>query len=213
MNTSSEVSKEKTVEDKCKEGRPMEEKVVLMRKELQMLYESLREKNKQLLNLEEDIICRDSNIHLKSKDLTDSNAPTCSMCHKKVFIANDQKGKSEAFKSQSENNSDGSVKLQKDLKDRECLIKELNRKIVRLSDNLIFVQKESLAKDDRIDELQQQMDKFRQVVRPFTKTAVGQRNSEDYFLQPGVQNTRVTLSTEPSRLKRTAIRLLTSLFA
>lgn len=217
MINESEVKKERPVEGKCKERKPMEEKVVLLRRELQMLYESLREKNEQLLYFEENLISRDvqiKNLKQESKEFNDSNKPICSTCHKKCLIANDQNGRSETVKAQSETRSpDALLKLHKDLKDREVLIKELNRKIIRLSDNLIFVQKESLAKDDRIDELQRQMDKFRQVVRPFTKAAVLHRNSEDFFPEPGVENTRVILASEPSRLKRTAIRFITSLIA
>lgn len=208
MSNESEKSEEKPVEAAQNGRKSIEETVISLRKELQVLYESLKEKNEQLMYLEEDVKFRDVSIkYLKNeyKDLKDSIEKTCSTCHKKVLIQSD------SLKTHTESHpEDVLVKLQKDLKDREALIKELNKKIIRLSDNLIFVQKESLVKDDRIDELQRQMDKFRQVVRPFTKAVVKQRTSEDFFLEPGVENTRV-ISNEPSRLKRTAIRLTPSL--
>jgi DNA repair exonuclease SbcCD ATPase subunit len=142
--------------EKPKERKSIEDTVTSLRQELQILYESLKDKNEQLLCLEKDVRDRDVSIkYLKSehKKLKESIAPTCPTCHKKIA------------KSEPTGESDEIVKnLQKSLKDREGLIKELNAKIIRLSDNLIFVQKESLSKDDRIDEMQREIDKFRQVV-------------------------------------------------
>lgn len=203
MSNSSEKIKGKTVNEKPKERKSIEETVVLLRKELQVLYESLKEKNENLLNLEEDLKCLKS----ENKELRSSIAPTCSTCHKKVLILNDQSTKHESLQAQSGTKSDCDT-----VESQSSLIQELNKKVIRLSDNLVFVQKESLAKDDRIDELQRQLDKFRQVVRPFTTAIAKQRSSEDFFLSPGVENTRVTLSTEPSRLKRTAIRFIIGLY-
>lgn len=151
-------------EEKPKERKSIEETVTALRKELQVLYESLADKNEQLLCYEKDVRDRDISIkYLKNeyKKLKESVAPTCPTCHKKVLKANDQNGKVEESKAQPDEILN---KMQKDLKDREGLIKELNKKIMRLSDNLIFVQKESLAKDDRIDDMQREIDKFRQVV-------------------------------------------------
>lgn len=178
--------------------------VTSLRQELQVLYESLKDKNEELLCLEKEIRDRDISIkYLKSefKKLKDAVAPTCSTCNKIVI-------KPEQASDKKDSQPDDVLnKLQKDLRDREGLIKELNKKIIRLSDNLIFVQKESLSKDDRMEEMQREIDKFRQVVRPFTKAVVERRQNEDFFedQSPGVENTRV-VSTEPSRLKRTAIR-------
>lgn len=190
--------------EKPKARKSVEDVVTSLRKELQVLYESLKDKNEQLMCLEDDVRDRDVSIrYLKSeyKKLKEALAPTCGTCHKKVLKADD------IVVSKEPQPDDIIIKLQKDLKDREVLIKELNKKIIRLSDNLIFVQKESLAKDDRIDEMQRGIDKFQQVVRPFTKAVVEQlRNEDDFFREsPGVENTRV-ISVEPSRLKRTAIR-------
>lgn len=182
--------------------------VTSLRQELQVLYESLKDKNEELICLEKEIRDRDISIkYLKNefKKLKDTLPPTCSTCHKKVL-------KPELNGDRTDSQPDEVLnKLQKDLRDREGLIKELNKKIIRLSDNLIFVQKESLTKDDRIGEMQREVDKFRQVVRPFTKAMVEQRKNEDSFEDqcPGVENTRV-ISTEPSRLKRTAIRFYQS---
>ena len=209
MNNGSAKSENVFEEDHTDNERPkprksMEDIVTSLRKELQVLYESLKDKNEQLLCLEKDVRDRDVSIkYLKNeyKKLKEAIAPTCPTCHKKVLKTED-----ETIPKEIQPNDDLS-KLQKDLKDREGLIKELNKKIIRLSDNLIFVQKESLAKDDRIDEMQRGIDKFQQVVRPFTKAIVEQRKNDDDFFNdgPGVENTRV-FTNEPSRLKRTAIR-------
>lgn len=216
-----------------KERKSVEDTVTSLRQELSGLYDSLKDKNEELLCLEKDVRDRDMSIkYLKNefKKLKNSLAPNCPTCNKKILRPSDQNGNSSEHKTSSEAQPDEILtKFQKDLKDRECLIKELNKKIIRLSDNLIFVQKESLAKDDRLDEMQREVDKFRQVVnshytfvpwfsipkmktnlkvRPFTKAMVEQRNNQDnlfHMHNPGVENTRVTLATEPSRLKRTAI--------
>lgn len=196
--------------EKPKERKSVEDTVTSLRQELQVLYESLKDKNEQLLCLEKDVRDRDISIkYLKGeyKKLKDSVAPKiCTGCNKKVW--KDENGTNGEKSSNNDQQPDDILmRLQKDLKDREYLIKELNKKIIRLSDNLIFVQKESLSKDDRVEDLQHEIDKFRQVVRPFTKAALEKRKIEDDFFDagPGIENTRVTLVHEPTRLKRTAI--------
>lgn len=152
--------------EKPKERKSVEETVTSLRQELTGLYDSLKDKNEELLCLEKDVRDRDISIkYLKNeyKKLKDSSAPTCPDCNKKISKSKDQNGDENKAGVESQPD-DILMKFQKDLKDRECLIKELNKKIIRLSDNLIFVQKESLAKDDRIDDLQREIDKFRQVV-------------------------------------------------
>lgn len=134
--------------------KSLEQNVMSLRQELQFLYESLKNKNEQLMNLEKDINDRDSTIkYLRdecgaSKNITqvDSAAETCSSCLKKI------------------NPDMLQSKFLKELQDRDILIQELKRKVIRLSDNLIFVQKESLSKNDKIDDLMHEIDKFRQVV-------------------------------------------------
>lgn len=158
-----------SAKETTRERKSVEATVTSLRQELNTLYKSLQDKNEELLYLEKDVSDRDISIkYLKNeyKKLKDSLAPTCLTCNKKILLkANDHNGHSNENKTSSEPQPDDILnKFQKDLKDRECLIKELNKKIIRLSDNLIFVQKESLAKDDRIDEIQREVDKFRQVV-------------------------------------------------
>lgn len=139
--------------------------IMSLRHELQMLYESLGFKNQELINLEKDMKDRDIAINYLRAELRKLRASTCSEpsldectnCLKKIKP-------SERKSVQEEQPEEVLLKFQRELKDRESIIKEMNKKIVRLSDNLIFVQKESLSKDDRIEELQLQIDKFRQVV-------------------------------------------------
>lgn len=156
------------VTPKPKERKSIEDTIASLRQELQVCYESLKDKNEHLLCLERDIRDRDISIkylkgeYKKIKDLNVSTtSKTCPNCSKKV-----KKSSEESVKCESNDTQPDALlsKLQKDLKDRESTIKELNRKVVRLSDNLIFVQKESLSKDDRIEEMQHEIDKFRQVV-------------------------------------------------
>ena len=144
------------------ERKNIEDTVTALRQELQILYESLKTKNEGLICLEKDLRNRDISIsYLKEeyKRLKDTiTCKTCPSCMKVVKEMSDENSIPVVTQDSTLN------KLQKELKDRDNLIKELNRKIVRLSDNLIFVQKESLSKDDRIEEMSHQLDKFREVV-------------------------------------------------
>lgn len=156
-----------TTTEKPKEKKSVEDLVVSLRQELHVLYESLKDKNEQLTSLEKDVRDRDISIrYLKSeyKKLKDSTNVTNGNSRKSP--ANDGQDTLNGDKNNGDHQPDDIIqKMQKDLKDREYLIKELNKKIIRLSDNLIFVQKESLSKDDRMEEMQHEVDKFRQVVR------------------------------------------------
>lgn len=145
------------------ERKSPEDIIISLRQELQLLYESLRDKNQELISLEKDMKDRDMTIKYlraefrKLKASTCSEPDECTSCLKKIKPTEDNSV-------HEEQPEEVLLKLQRELKDRESVIKEMNRKIVRLSDNLIFVQKESLAKDDKVEELQLQVDKFRQVV-------------------------------------------------
>lgn len=147
------------------ERKSPEDIIISLRQELQLLYESLRDKNQELISLEKDMKDRDMTIKylraecrkLKASTCSEPSLDECTNCLKKIKPT-------EENSVQEEQPEELLLKLQRELKDRESVIKEMNRKIVRLSDNLIFVQKESLSKDDRVEELQLQVDKFRQVV-------------------------------------------------
>lgn len=147
------------------ERKSIEDTVASLRQELQILYESLKTKNEGLICLEKDLRNRDDSIsYLKEeyKRLKDTTmCKTCPNCMKIVKEISDKNLIPVETQDSTLN------KLQNEIKDRDILIKELNRKIARLSDNLIFVQKESLSKNDRIEELNRQLDKFREVVMSF----------------------------------------------
>ncbi|XP_038111367.1 cGMP-dependent protein kinase, isozyme 2 forms cD4/T1/T3A/T3B isoform X3 [Culex quinquefasciatus] len=189
--------------------RAIEDTVLSLRRELREVYETLREKNEQLVDLEKDVRDRDisirylNNEYRKLKEYYQSNKSDLSVPPN--FKLN---GGGKADENGTGNLEDLLQKLQKEVKEKDLQIRELNQKVIRLSNNLIYVQKESLSKDDRIDELQNEIDKFRQVVRPITKALIEKRCSEDTFdaWSPGVENTRVLppVNAEP-RMKRQAI--------
>lgn len=145
--------------------KSIEDTVLSLRRELREVYETLREKNEQLVDLEKDVRDRDISIrylkneYRKLKEYYQSNKSDLSIPPN--FSLN---GNSKDDSAGSGNLEDLLQKLQKELKEKELHIRELNQKVIRLSNNLIYVQKESLSKDDRIDELQNEIDKFRQVV-------------------------------------------------
>ncbi|KAL1404363.1 hypothetical protein pipiens_005380 [Culex pipiens pipiens] len=189
--------------------RAIEDTVLSLRRELREVYETLREKNEQLVDLEKDVRDRDisirylNNEYRKLKEYYQSNKSDLSVPPN--FKLN---GGGKGDENGTGNLEDLLQKLQKEVKEKDLQIRELNQKVIRLSNNLIYVQKESLSKDDRIDELQNEIDKFRQVVRPITKALIEKRCSEDTFdaWSPGVENTRVLppVNAEP-RMKRQAI--------
>uniref|UniRef100_A0A182P699 cAMP-dependent protein kinase type II-alpha regulatory subunit n=1 Tax=Anopheles epiroticus TaxID=199890 RepID=A0A182P699_9DIPT len=187
-----------------KYDRSIEDTVVALRRELRTVYETLREQNEKLVDLEKDVRDRDISIrylkneYRKLKEYYQSNKSDLSVPPNFSLNGNKENGAS--------NVDDLLQKLQLELKEKDQMVRELNQKVIRLSNNLIFVQKESLSKDDRLDELQNEIDKFRQVVRPITKAMIEKRCSEDTFdsWSPGVENTRVLPVTE-TRIKRQAI--------
>ncbi|KFB43052.1 cgmp-dependent protein kinase [Anopheles sinensis] len=196
-----------------KYDRSIEDTVVALRRELRTVYETLREQNEKLVDLEKDVRDRDISIrylkneYRKLKEYYQSNKSDLSVPPNFALNGAGNKENKMLHGEQGAANVDDLLqKLQKELKEKDQLVRELNQKVIRLSNNLIFVQKESLSKDDRLDELQNEIDKFRQVVRPITKAMIEKRCSEDTFdgWSPGVENTRVLPVTE-TRIKRQAI--------
>lgn len=194
-----------------KDKKSLEEIIINLRCELRMLYESLSEKNDQLILLERDVRERDASIKFlrnefykireqynkndsvstNCDDITNDNIDTTTNCSDNV-----QNGKFiEPIPSD----------LQLQVKERDALIKELSEKIIRLSHDLTYVQRKSLAKDDRIIELQNEIDKFRQVVRPLTQALFERKRSDSYDeYSPGIESSRIFSVFEP-RIKRQAI--------
>lgn len=144
--------------------KPQEDQGSALRQELRTLYDTLKDKNEQLAALEKDVRDRDVSIrYLKSefKKLKDSMA----LNKQRSNGATNGSQKPTNLKDAASGESDDIInQLQRELKDRDTLIKDLNRKIMRLSDNLNWVQRESTEKDVRSNELQHEIDKFRQVV-------------------------------------------------
>ncbi|EAT40455.1 AAEL007826-PA [Aedes aegypti] len=188
-------------------GRSIEDTVLSLRRELREVYETLREKNEQLVQLEKDVRDRDISIrYLKNEFKKLKDYYSCSKSDLSIPPSFNLNGNG---KSAGDGGSleDLLQKVQKECKEKDLQIRELNQKVIRLSNNLIYVQKESLSKDDRIDELQNEIDKFRQVVRPITKAMIEKRCSEETYdsFSPGIENTRVLPVNHEPRMKRQAI--------
>lgn len=182
--------------------KTLDETILNLRCELRTLYESLSEKNNQLMLLERDVRERDSSIKFLRNEFHKLREHQC--LDKKADCPNDDDdGQSnDVVSEQPESISE----LKKALSDRDSLIKELSEKIIRLSHDLTYVQRKSFAKDDKIIELQNEIDKFRQVVRPLTQ-AIMERKRSDSFVEwntPGVESTRI-LPLSEGRIKRQAI--------
>lgn len=191
-----------------KDKKSLEEIIINLRCELRMLYESLSEKNDQLILLERDVRERDASIKFlrnefyklredhNSRDSTPTNKDDANRDADSTTANNNIKnGQIEPIPSD----------LQLHVKERDALIKELSEKIIRLSHDLTYVQRKSLAKDDRIVELQNEIDKFRQVVRPLTQALFERKRSDSYDeYSPGIESSRIFSVLEP-RIKRQAI--------
>lgn len=180
--------------------KTLDETILNLRCELRTLYESLSEKNNHLMILERDVRERDSSIKFLRNEFHKLREHQC--LDQKIDIRNDDEQSDDIVSEKPESISE----LQKALGERDSLIKELSEKIIRLSHDLTYVQRKSFAKDDKIIELQNEIDKFRQVVRPLTQ-AIMERKRSDSFVEwnsPGVESTRIIPLSE-GRIKRQAI--------
>lgn len=186
------------------EKKGLEEVVRNLRCELRSLYESLAEKNEQMLLMERDVRERDASIKFLRSEFQkvreqNSTTHTNQLPPPRKIVEN-------GCADVSETNEE----LLRKLKAHDALIKELSEKCIRLTHDMTYVQRKSFAKDDRIRELQNEIDKFRQVVRPLTQAMFERKRSDSYDewasggLSPGVESTRVLPLNEP-RMKRQAI--------
>lgn len=185
--------------------KSLEGLVLNLRCELRNLYESLAEKNDQLLLLERDVRERDASVKFLRTEF-----------HKVRELNSTQQARNAVVETpivtnKSTNGTEESVAdLQIKITERDALIKELSDKCIRLSHDLTFVQRKSFVKDDRIRELQNEIDKFRQIVRPLTQAMFERTRSTDSFdewgaIGPGVESTRVLPLLAEPRMKRQAI--------
>lgn len=157
-----------------KEKKSLEDTIVSLRHELKILYESLRDKNDQLIILEKDIRDRDISIRFLTgefKRLKDQYKND----HQNTEKSSSTTAAATTTPSQTSNqikpinietitNDDLLLRLQRDIKERDHIIKDLNNKIIRISENMSTIQRESNLKNEKIQNLQNEIDKFRQVV-------------------------------------------------
>lgn len=149
-----------------------------LRVELRNLYESLAEKNDLLLLRERDVRELDSSVQflrneydrmrnrvLHNSVIKDATTTTTSP------HANQQSAAANDAATTCHSDDDEVLGLLQKLTERDVLIEELSAKCLRLTHDLAYVQRNSIAKDERIRELQTEMDKFRQIIRPLTEAA------------------------------------------
>lgn len=183
----------------AKERKPLEEQVVGLRKELHVLYDSLKDKDEQIMALEKEVRDRDISIRFLKNEFA------------KLKESRKEQPTDMAVKPKkaTEIDGDGLISLlQRELKEKEFLFKELNQKIMRLSDDLTYVQRQSLAKDDRVADMQNELDKYRQIVSPITKAMIENHKSRSDSMDewcPGVESTRILPVVAEPRMKRQAI--------
>lgn len=189
----------------------LEELVVNLRCELRNLYESLAEKNDQLLLLERDVRERDASVKFLRTEFHKVRELNSTQQARNAVATTKEAPRCDDDKAVTNGSDEESVgDLQRRLIDRDALVKELSDKCIRLSHDLTYVQRKSFAKDDRIRELQNEIDKFRQIVRPLTQAMFERSRSTDSFDEwgvtgPGVESTRVLPLLAEPRMKRQAI--------
>lgn len=219
-----------------KERKSPEETIFSLRCELRTLYDSLSDKNEQLLLAERDIRDRDISIRfLKSefKKLLEQqkkdSAALKAICEKQAnacrcgggatncdmaksqepqYSATSGKRNSHEVVEEHLRGKDATEKLQYEIKERDYVILELNQKVIKLTEDVSNLQEELNMKSDRVVDLQKEIDKFRQVVRPLTRHMIEtKRKACDLEVHShGVESSQLlpVATTEP-RMKRTAI--------
>lgn len=214
-----------------KDRKSPEDTIFSLRCELRTLYDSLSDKNEQLLLAERDIRDRDISIRfMKSefKKLLEQNkkdAALLKVLKQKLTssqVTNNGTPPAPSVPASSKRSShevveehlrgqDVTDKLQLEIKERDSVIVELNQKVIRLSEDMSNLQEDLNMKSDRVVTLQNEIDKFRQVVRPLTRHMIETKRQAGADLEmhsAGVESSRLlpvfTTTTEP-RMKRTAI--------
>lgn len=233
MNRIKIMSASKTADTNQRHSKRDDATVLSLREELQLLYKTLQHKNDELIALERIILERDTTINGLNKRLLSGDGVSvvggvrgCQIVKRNSGAAPksfSSKIESDRLAKQSETASERSdASLIKKFSDVELIceqnetIEELNEKVLRLSRNLNVIQRTLEAREERIIEMQAEVDKFRQIVRPITKAMVGQQrkcNCMDEWNEcisgigdwsPGIESTRVLPVSEP-RMKRQAI--------
>lgn len=188
--------------------KTLDETILNLRCELRTLYESLTEKNNHLMVLERDVRERDASIKFLRNEFHKLREQQC--LDKKPDASKSNKDDANSDQSDGivgeQQKPESISELKKALADRNAVIKELSEKIIRLSHDLTYVQRKSFAKDDKITELQNEIDKFRQVVRPLTQAILERKRSDSFveWTSPGVESSRILPMSE-GRIKRQAI--------
>lgn len=176
-----------------------------LREELQTLYKSLQTKNNDLIEMEKKILERDKTINDLRKVNANKEKPFSSKIEiERTVKKNENRGeRSDSSLSRNEHSE---------------TVKELNEKIIRQSCHLSYLQRSLESKENQITELQNEIDKFRHIVRPITQKIYksGKCTNCDCMDEfsnciggigdwsPGIESTRILPVSEP-RIKRQAI--------
>lgn len=201
----------------CPKPKRTDSVVLSLREELQLLYKSLQHKNDELIILEKTILERDISINGLKKE--NQHLISVAGSDKKLFsinIESDRLAKqNEIAYERSDSLTSGKITNVETIHEQNETIKELNEKIIRLSRHLSYVQRNLQAKEELITELHNEIDKFRQIVRPITQKMLERRKCDCFNewndcisgigdWSPGIESTRVFAVSEP-RIKRQAI--------
>lgn len=194
-----------------------------LRDEIQQLYKALQNKNEELITMEKAIVERDmmsigrKNSQRQIGDSVTAASADANVCSFSSNIECDRMAKQSAIACERSDSSlqDEHANNMETIREQNETIKELSEKVIRLSRHLSYVQRNLQAKEEQIIEYQNEIDKFRQIVRPLTQKMFSRKKCScadewndcisgigDW--SPGLESTRVLAVAEP-RMKRQAI--------
>lgn len=186
------------------EHKRLEDIINALRKELRAVNDTLGSKEIECSTLQKDIEDRDGSlkfIKMELKKLKEvAQQKSCSGTTALGGISSSSTAAHRQMeRCDSSDRSEIILLLQNDLSQKDKLLTECRERLRFFQSSIRRLQQECLAKDTTIVELQNEIDKFRQVVRPLTQVFL--EHHKELNWNPGIESTRVFNVNEP-RMKR-----------
>ncbi|CAD7000273.1 unnamed protein product [Ceratitis capitata] len=172
----------------------LEEQLKDMRRELELVREALHRKSLKCALLQQEL-----------------EKSQCTTCHQLLSVVSTSSDGTQADGGEDEENAceasnghtDVLTKLQAELQLKDARLVKNRDKIRFLCSSIARLQQECANKDQTMTELQNELDKFRQVVRPLTQVFL-QHTADEYdaAAHGGVGGTRMVATGSEPRMKR-----------
>lgn len=181
-----------------RDPRLLEDQLVELRRELQLVREALHRKSLKCAILQQEL-----------------EKGQCTTCHQLLSVVstdNDAQPDGEAEEddvacASNNGHTDVITKMQAELQLKDARLIKNRDKIRFLCSSIARLQQECANKDQTVTELQNELDKFRQVVRPLTQvflqhTAEGIEAAAAVAAHSGMESTRMIATGSEPRMKR-----------